>query len=57
MWTHEHRGSFPTDEAATKLLFLAIRNAGVHWRRPVEWTEAMGRFAILFADRFAASAR
>jgi putative transposase len=51
------RGSFPTDEAAVKLLFLAIRNAGVHWRRPVEWTEAMGQFAILFADRFPASAR
>jgi putative transposase len=51
------RGSFPTDEAATKLLFLAIRNAGVRWRRPVEWTAAMGQFAILFADRFAASAR
>src|SRR5499425_312870 len=29
------RGSFPTDEAALKLLFLAIRNAGVHWRRPI----------------------
>ena len=27
------RGSFPSDEAATKLLFLAIRNAGVRWRR------------------------
>jgi putative transposase len=51
------RGSFPSDEAATKLLFLAIRNAGIHWKRPVEWTAAMGQFAILFADRFAASAR
>ena len=40
------RGSFPTDEAALKLLDLAIRNAGVHWRRPVEWTTAMGQFAI-----------
>jgi transposase-like protein len=30
------RGSFPTDEAARKLLFLAIRNAGVHRRRPIE---------------------
>ena len=37
------RGSFPSDEAATKLLFLAIRNAGVHWRRPIEWTAAMGQ--------------
>jgi len=51
------RGSFPTDEAAMKLLFLAIRNAGVHWRRPIEWTAAMGQFAILFEDRFAVSAR
>lgn len=51
------RGSFPSDEAAIKLLFLAIRNAGVHWRRPIEWTAAMGQFAILFEDRFPASAR
>jgi putative transposase len=51
------RGSFPSDEAAIKLLFLAIGNAGAHWKRPVEWTAAMGQFAILFGDRFAASAR
>ena len=51
------RGSFPTDEAALKLLFLAIRNAGVHWRRPIDWTAAMGQFAILFGDRFEPSAR
>jgi putative transposase len=51
------RGSFPNDEAAMKLLFLALRNAGVHWRRPIEWTAAMGQFAILFGDRFPASAR
>jgi putative transposase len=50
------RGSFPTDEAATKLLYLAIQNAGVHWRRPVEWTAAMSQFAILFGDRFTVSA-
>jgi transposase-like protein len=51
------RGSFPNDEAAMKLLFLAIRNAGIHWRRPIEWTAAMGQFAVLFGDRFALSAR
>src|SRR3954466_2152623 len=51
------RGSFPTDEAALKLLFLAIRNAGVRWRRPIEWTAAVGQFAILFGDRFEPSAR
>lgn len=50
------RGSFPNDEAAMKLLYLAIRNAGVHWRRPIEWTAAMGQFAVLFGDRFVISA-
>jgi putative transposase len=51
------RGSFPNDEAAMKLLYLAIQNAGIHWRRPIEWTAAMGQFAILFGDRFVVSAR
>ena len=50
------RGSFPNDEAAMKLLYLALQNAGVHWRRPIEWTAAMGQFAVLFGDRFALSA-
>jgi putative transposase len=51
------RGAFPSDEAATKLLFLAIRNAGLRWRRPIAWTEAMSQFAIRFGDRFPGSAR
>ena len=46
-----------TAGAATKLLFLAIRNAGMRWKRPVAWTAAMGQFAILFEERFPASAR
>ena len=46
------RGSFPNDDAALKLLFLALRNAGMRWRRPVAWTAAMAQFAILFGDRF-----
>jgi putative transposase len=50
------RGSFPNDEAAMKLLYLAIKNAGVHWRRAIEWTNAMGQFAIQFGERFPASA-
>jgi putative transposase len=51
------RGSFPTDDAALKLLYLAIQNAGLRWRRPIEWTAAMNQFAILFGDRFVVSAR
>jgi transposase-like protein len=50
------RGSFPNDEAALKLLYLAIRNAGMRWRRAIEWTKAMGQFAIQFTDRFPPSA-
>jgi putative transposase len=46
------RGSFPTDEAAIKLPFLAIRNAGTRWRRAIEWTEAMSQLAVVFAARF-----
>ena len=51
------RGSFPTDEAALKLLYLAVKNAGMRWRRPVEWTAAMGQFAIQFGPRFPGAAR
>jgi len=51
------RGSFPTDDAALKLLYLAIRNAGLRWHRPKEWTAAMNQFAILFGDRFVVSTR
>ena len=54
--TIKTRGSFPNDEAAIKLLYLAIQNAGIHWRRPIEWTAAMGQFAVLFGDRFSLSA-
>ena len=42
------RGSFPNDDAALKLLYLAIKNAGMRWRRAIEWTAAMGQFAIQF---------
>jgi putative transposase len=51
------RGSFPNDEAALKLLYLAIKNAGLRWRRGIEWTAAMGQFAIQFGDRFPGTAR
>ena len=45
------RGSFPSDEAATKLLYLALRNLGVHWKPAIEWRAAYAQFAIFFADR------
>src|SRR3984885_7001207 len=51
------RGSFPNDDAALKLLYLAIKNAALRWRRAIEWTAAMGQFAIAFGARFPGSAR
>ena len=47
------RGHFPTDEAATKLLYLALRNIRKKWEGSVHiWTAALPHFAILFGDRF-----
>jgi putative transposase len=51
------RGSFPNDDAALKLLYLAIKNAGLRWRRSVEWTTAMSQFAIQFGERFPGTTR
>ena len=51
------RGSFPSDEAALKLLFLAIRHSGIRWKRAIAWTEALAQFTIMFADRLSGSAR
>ena len=47
------RGHFPTDEAALKLIWLALRNIAADWGLPVHhWKEAMNQFAILHGDRF-----
>jgi putative transposase len=47
------RGHFPSDEAASKLLWLALRNITVRWTLPLrEWKAAMAHFAILYDGRF-----
>jgi len=47
------RGHFPSDEAATKLIWLALRNITADWGRATrDWKEAMNQFAILYAERF-----
>jgi putative transposase len=47
------RGHFPTDEAATKLLYLVLRRVSNGWKNAQrEWTAAMTQFAIMFSDRF-----
>ena len=52
------RGHFPSDEAACKLIWLALRNITADWHRSVhEWREAMNQFAIAYGDRFTRSKR
>jgi transposase-like protein len=47
------RGHFPSDEAAAKLIWLALRNITAQWTRAApDWKIAMNQFAILYQDRF-----
>ena len=47
------RGHFPSDEAATKLIWLALRNITADWSRANrDWKEAMNQVAVLYAERF-----
>jgi putative transposase len=47
------RGHFPSDDAASKLIWLALRNITTDWGRASrDWKEAMNQFAILYEDRF-----
>ena len=47
------RGHFPSDDAASKLIWLALRNITADWGRAApDWKTAMNQFAILYEDRF-----
>ena len=45
------RGHFPTEDAARKLIYLAIDRAERKWRRAYNWNAAMAAFKIHFDDR------
>lgn len=48
----KNRGSFPSDEAALKLIYLALENISQKWTMPVkDWRAALNQFAILFEGR------
>ena len=46
------RGHFPDEQAATKLIYLAIERAETKWRSARGWTPARRALKIHFADRF-----
>ena len=45
------RGSFPNEEAALRLLYLALRNHSQKWSFVQGWREALNRFQILWPER------
>ena len=49
------RGSFPGEEAAMKLLYLALRNVIARWDTIQSWKEALNHFQILWGERIQAA--
>jgi putative transposase len=48
----KNRAAFPNDDAATKLLYLALKNIKKKWTMPVrDWGTAINQFAILYGER------
>jgi Transposase and inactivated derivatives len=53
------RGSFPSEQAAMKLLYMALKNVVAKWQRNQvkDWGGALNQFAVLWEDRIQAVAR
>ena len=45
--------SFPSDQSAAKVIYLAVKKASEHWTMPLRnWIPTMNRFAIEYEGRF-----
>jgi putative transposase len=49
------RGSFPGEEAAVKLLYLALKNVSRKWKAAPDWRTSMNHFVVLWGDRIEAA--
>ena len=49
------RGSFPREEAALKLLYLALRNVSKRWKASRDWRISLNHFTVLWGDRIEAA--
>lgn len=49
------RGSFPSEEAALKLIYLALRNVIQKWDTVQGWKQALNHFQMLWGDRIQAA--
>ena len=46
------RGAFPSEDAALKVMYLALRNLARNWNAVQGWKEALNRFALVWEARF-----
>jgi putative transposase len=51
----KNRGSFPSEESALKLLYLALQNISKKWESVQHWRQALNQFEILWGDRIRAA--
>lgn len=52
----KNRSSFPSDEALSKLFYLALSNISQKWTMPIrDWKVALTRFTIQFGVRICVS--
>jgi len=49
------RASFPSEEAALKLLYLALKNVTRKWKPSPNWRTALNHFLLLWGDRIEAA--
>jgi putative transposase len=49
------RGSFPGEEAALKLLYLALKNVAKRWKAAPNWRTSLNHFTLLYGDRIEAA--
>ena len=53
----KNRGSFPSEEAALKLLYLALQNISAKWETVQHFKQALNQFEVLWGDRIRAAQR
>jgi transposase-like protein len=49
------RGSFPSEEAALRLLYLGLQNVTRRWNPARDWRTALNHFRLLYGDRMEAA--
>ncbi len=49
------RDPFPSEDAALKVMYLALRNLAGKWHSVQNWREALNCFAMFWEDRFPAT--